>query len=118
MTVSDDTVHTSVVVEAITGVSPDVDVGKTAKIEDDHDRFSSEANVIVFEGDFAIVTVCVAVACEYCESPSFVAVTAHVAVASPAAVRVLPEIEQSPVTPYETAPVLEPPEVVNVIVDP
>ena len=46
-------------------------------------------------------------------SAAFVAVTAHVAVAFPVAVIVVPDRVQLPVTAKETPPVPDPPEVVS-----
>ena len=113
-----ETVQIEVVLDVITGVSPDVAVGDTVKVELDQGRSIRKSKVMLFDGDLAMVTVWVATASAYCVSPSLVAVTKHVAVAFPVAVRAVTETVQSPVTPYETTPVLEPPEVSSVIVDP
>ena len=118
VTVSEETVHTPVVVEVSVGVSPDVADGDSVNVDADQERSPSEPKVMLFDGDLAMVTVCVAVACAYCVSPAFVAVTTQVAAALPVAVSAVPETVQSPVTPYETNPTLEPPEVASVMVDP
>ena len=49
VTVSEATVHTLVVVEAIVGVSLDVAVGETVNVDADHKRSASEAKVTVFD---------------------------------------------------------------------
>ena len=116
--VSEETVQTAVVVETTVGVSPDVAVGDSVKVEADHNRSASELKVMLFDAVLAMVTVWVATASAYCVSPALVAVTTHVVAAFPAAVSAVPEIVQFPVTPYETKPVLEPPDVASVIVAP
>jgi len=116
--VSEETVHTPVVVEVSAGVSPDVAVGDSVNVDADHARSPSDPNVMLFDAVLAIVTVWVATASAYCVSPALVAVTTHVVAALPAAVRAVPEIVQFPVTLYETKPVLEPPDVASVIVAP
>ena len=74
-------------------------------------------------GRVATVIVCAElVATKYEASAAFVAVTAHVEPATPVNVSVVPEIEQpavpAVVTAYVTAPLPEPPDVVNVNVLP
>ena len=54
--VSEETVQTLVVVEVIVGVSPEVAVGETVKVDADHKRSASEPNVIAF-GAWANATV-------------------------------------------------------------
>ena len=49
VTVSEVTVQTLVVVEAIVGVSPDVAVGETVNVVADHERSASDAKVTVFD---------------------------------------------------------------------
>ena len=49
VTVSEATVHTLVVVEAIVGVSPEVAVGETVNVDADHKRSASDAKVTVFD---------------------------------------------------------------------
>jgi hypothetical protein len=116
--VSEETVHTPVVVDVSTGVSPDVADGESVNVDADHARSPSEPKVMLFDAVLAMVTVWVATASAYCVSPALVAVTTHVVAAFPAAVSAVPEIVQFPVTPYETNPTLEPPEVARVIVAP
>jgi hypothetical protein len=47
--VSDAIVHTSVVVEVTVGVSPEVAVGETVKVDADHKRSASESKATVFD---------------------------------------------------------------------
>ena len=54
--VSEETVQTLVVVEVIVGVSPEVAVGETVKVDADHKRSAREPNVIEFDA-WANVTV-------------------------------------------------------------
>jgi hypothetical protein len=49
VTVSEVTVQTLVVVEAIVGVSPDVAVGETVNVVADHERSASDAKETVFD---------------------------------------------------------------------
>ena len=54
--VSEETVQTLVVVEVMVGVSPEVAVGETVKVDADHKRSAREPNVIAF-GAWANATV-------------------------------------------------------------
>ena len=54
--VSEETVQTLVVVEVIVGVSPEVAVGETVKVDEDHKRSARKLNVIAFDA-WANVTV-------------------------------------------------------------
>ena len=57
VTVSEETVHTPVVVEVSVGVSPDVADGDSVNVDADQERSPSEPKVMLFDGDLAIVTV-------------------------------------------------------------
>ena len=49
VTVNEDTVQILVVVEEMVGVSPEVAVGETVKVDADHKRSERELNVIEFD---------------------------------------------------------------------
>ena len=55
--VSEETVHTPVVVDISAGVSPDVADGDNVNVDADQERSPIELKVMLFDGDLAIVTV-------------------------------------------------------------